>query len=153
MTSYPAREIDPQELLDNFLWIDGVSEIKCLIESEQSNLGSEIREIDYELSSIREKKVKGNIYLYKSDYGSWKYLGRKKEGEDHIAKLESRKAEKQKQRKEIEDKIRSHVVRKVPKTNHLIVSKKLNGQDLVRLQDIIGYPSRSSSRSRPADNS
>ncbi len=156
---YPSGGPELAGRLDNFLWINGVAEIKWLIASEQNTLKREIQDINYELESIREKIVKGNIYLYKSLGGEWKYLGRKNKGKDHIAKLEKDREDKHNQQQETEALILSAIIHKLPedgnKSNpkHLIVSKRFKQGGFIKLRDIISYPSRVPGSRPKMDNS
>ena len=139
--SYLSRDLQLEDLVDNFLWINGAHEIEGVISKKQSELNREMLLLHNEIDSIREKQVKGNTYLYRSVAGQWVYRGKKEEGNDARSRINDEIAEKEQELADMQAGIEASIIKKVPR-NHLIVSEKFNGGILIKLGDIFSYPSR-----------
>lgn len=124
--SYPEDPLPGGSKTDNYLWINGVREIGGLIQDKTYDLRSEKRRLESTLQTIREKTVKGNLYLYVSIDGAWVYKGRKRKGKDYVTKTKKRIIATDKEITKTIETIRSYVL--FTKSYHLIVSKRFMGR-------------------------
>lgn len=122
--SYPGPEDQNQEKMDKIaIWINGNDtwsdeNIDALIEEKTDELTDKLMEIEKQLNRFHTKKVKGKTYWYKVENGKWIYCGK----EDPRKQLFKEKTKLEKEKSEIEQKIRSCVIKEAG--NHLIIDIK-----------------------------
>jgi len=112
------------------IWINGndnfeINNIDSLIEEKTDELTGKLMEINKQLSRYHTKKVKGKIYWYKVVDGKWIYCGK----EDPRKPLLEEKAKLEKEKSEIEQKIRSCVIKEAG--DHLII-------DVRKFEKVVG---------------
>lgn len=124
----------PQEVqnADNYLWIYGVNELNDHIRDLECKFDFDIRRYKKQDRSIREKTVKGKIYLYSWKDNQWKYFGRKKKGRDIHATLSNKIKVLEKKKKAIRKKEEKIILKRVG--YHLITKSRHGaGRDIIKL--------------------